>query len=101
MDCCGTHFAQAPARREPGRSRRGTESMRGVILAAGRGARLNGGNGDMPKCLVTVGGETLLARNVRVLREAGIEDVVVVVGCAAETVRRSLADVTFVDNPQF
>lgn len=75
--------------------------MRGVILAAGRGARLNGGNGDMPKCLVTVGGETLLARNVRLLREAGIDDIVVVVGCAADTVRRSLPGVTFVDNPQF
>jgi len=75
--------------------------MRGVILAAGRGARLNGGNGDMPKCLVTVGGETLLARNVRLLREAGIDDVVIVVGCAAETVRRSLSDVTFVENSQF
>jgi choline kinase len=75
--------------------------MRGVILAAGRGARLHGGNSDMPKCLVTVGGETLLGRNVRLLREAGIDDVVVVVGCAADTVRRSLADVTFVENAQF
>ncbi len=75
--------------------------MRGVILAAGRGARLNGGNGEMPKCLVTVGGETLLARNVRLLREAGIDDIVVVVGCAAETVRRSLPGVSFVENAQF
>jgi choline kinase len=75
--------------------------MRGVILAAGRGSRLNGGNGDMPKCLVTVGGETLLSRNVRLLRTAGIDDIVIVVGCAAETVRRSLPDVTFVENPIF
>src|SRR5690606_9520583 len=78
-----------------GLTTRGQGGMKGVILAAGRGARLNGGNGDMPKCLVTVGGETLLARNVRVLREAGIDDVVVVVGCAADTVRRSVPDVTF------
>jgi L-glutamine-phosphate cytidylyltransferase len=75
--------------------------MRGVILAAGRGSRLNGGNGDMPKCLVTVGGETLLSRNIRILRAAGIDDVTVVVGCAAETVRRSVPDVTFVDNEIF
>jgi L-glutamine-phosphate cytidylyltransferase len=74
--------------------------MRGVILAAGRGSRLNGG-GDMPKCLVTVGGETLLSRNVRVLRAAGIDDIVIVVGCAAETVRRTLPGVTFVENPIF
>lgn len=75
--------------------------MKGIILAAGRGARLNGTNSDMPKCLVTVGGETMLSRNIRMLRGAGVSEVVVVVGCAAETVRRSISDVTFVDNPIF
>jgi len=75
--------------------------MRGIILAAGRGSRLNGGRGDMPKCLVTVGGETLLSRNVRILRAAGIEDVTIVVGCAAETVRRTMPDLSFVENPIF
>jgi choline kinase len=75
--------------------------MKGIILAAGRGARLNGGNNDMPKCLVTLGGETLLSRNVRLLRSAGIQDVVVVVGCAAETVRRTCQGVEFVENARF
>jgi L-glutamine-phosphate cytidylyltransferase len=75
--------------------------MRGVILAAGRGARLNGGRGDMPKCLVTLGGETMLSRNVRLLRAAGLDEVVVVVGCAADTVRRTIRDVTFVENREF
>jgi len=75
--------------------------MRGIILAAGRGSRLNGGRGDMPKCLVTVGGETLLSRNVRILRAAGIEDVTIVVGCAADTVRRTMPDLSFVENPIF
>jgi L-glutamine-phosphate cytidylyltransferase len=78
--------------------------MRGIILAAGKGARLNGGNGDMPKCLVTLGGETMLARNIRMLRRAGVDEVTVVVGCAAETVRRSCgsaAGVGFVENAQF
>lgn len=75
--------------------------MKGVILAAGRGARLNGGNSSMPKCLVTLGGETLLARNIRLLRTAGVDDIVVVVGCAAETVRSSCRHVTFVENARF
>jgi choline kinase len=75
--------------------------MKGVILAAGRGARLNGGNGEMPKCLVTLGGETLLSRNIRILRAAGVDEIVVVVGCAAETVRRSCSGVTFVENAIF
>jgi L-glutamine-phosphate cytidylyltransferase len=75
--------------------------MRGVILAAGRGARLNGGKGDMPKCLVTLDGETMLSRNIRLLRRAGIDDIVVVVGCAADTVRRTCHGVTFVENTIF
>ena len=75
--------------------------MKGIILAAGRGARLNGGRGDMPKCLVTLGGETMLSRNVRLLRAAGIADVAVVIGCAADTVRRTCPDATFVENERF
>jgi choline kinase len=62
---------------------------------------LNGNRGDMPKCLVTLGGETMLSRNVRLLRSAGIDDIVVIVGCAADTVRRTCADVTFVENERF
>src|SRR5881398_439861 len=62
--------------------------MRGVILAAGKGSRLNGTAGDKPKCLVEVGGMTLLERQIRVLKKAGIADIVVVVGCQADRVRR-------------
>jgi L-glutamine-phosphate cytidylyltransferase len=75
--------------------------MKGIILAAGRGARLTGGNNDMPKCLVSLGGETLLSRNIRLLRGAGIDEVVVVVGCAADTVRRTCPGVQFVENARF
>jgi choline kinase len=78
-----------------------TETMKGIILAAGRGARLTGGNNDMPKCLVALGGETLLSRNIRLLRNAGIDDVVVVIGCAADTVRRTCHGVEFVENARF
>ena len=42
--------------------------MRGVILAAGKGSRLNGTAGDKPKCLVEVGGMTLVERQIRALR---------------------------------
>jgi choline kinase len=73
----------------------------GVILAAGRGARLNGNRPGLPKCLVTLGGETMLARNVRILRAAGVSRIVVVVGCAAALVRRSCPEVTFVENTRF
>ena len=76
--------------------------MRGVILAAGRGSRLNGTAGDKPKCLVRAGGMTLLERQVRTLRRAGIDDIVVVVGCQAERVRQSCGrDVRYVENFRF
>lgn len=75
--------------------------MKGIILAAGRGARLTGGANDMPKCLVALDGETLLSRNVRLLRGAGVDEVVAVIGCAADTVRRTVQGVQFVENARF
>ena len=77
-------------------------SMRGIILAAGRGSRLNGVAGDAPKCLVRLGGLTLIERQIRTLRAAGIDEIAVVVGCQAERVRQSLGrGVTCVENPRF
>lgn len=59
------------------------------------------GSGTLPKCLATVGGETLLSRNIRLLRDAGLDDIVVVIGCGAQMVRRSCTGVTFVENARF
>lgn len=76
--------------------------MRAVILAAGKGSRLNGTAGDKPKCLVDVGGLTLLERQIRTLRQAGIDDIAVVVGCQPERVRAACdSGVTFVENCRF
>ena len=44
--------------------------MRGIILAAGKGSRLNGTAGESPKCLVEAGGVTLLERQIRALCSA-------------------------------
>ena len=54
----------------------------GLLLAAGAGRRMGG-----PKALVVLGGEPLVQRGVRVLREGGCSPVVVVVGASAELVR--------------
>jgi choline kinase len=76
--------------------------MRGIILAAGKGSRLNGTAGELPKCLVKVGGTTLVERQVRALRRAGINDIAVVVGCQAEQVRRACGqEVTYVENTNY
>lgn len=76
--------------------------MRGIVLAAGRGSRLNGTAGDKPKCLVRLGGMTLLERQIRSLRRAGLDDIVVVVGCQADRVRQSCGSgVRYVENFRF
>src|SRR5260370_42527118 len=49
------------------------------MLAAGRGERLRAQGPDLPKPLVKLDGETLLARQTRVLLEAGVDRVGAVV----------------------
>ena len=64
--------------------------MRGSFSRRAKGSRLNGTAGDKPKCLVEAGGMTLLDRQIRALELAGIDDIVVVVGCQADRVRASV-----------
>ena len=75
--------------------------MKAIILAAGKGTRLNGQD-LKPKCLFEVGDQTLLARQVEALHEAGINDIVIVLGFEAERIR-SLYEHTasFVINSRF
>jgi choline kinase len=76
--------------------------MRGIILAAGKGSRLNGTAGESPKCLVELGGMTLVERQVQVLRAAGVDDIVMVVGCQADRVRRACGHrITYVENARY
>ncbi len=73
--------------------------MTGVILAAGVGARLGL---SVPKgLLVLPSGETILARQVRIMKAARIQDIVVVVGFKKETVKEALSGVRFAFNPRF
>ena len=76
--------------------------MRGIILAAGKGSRLNGTAKESPKCLVEAGGLTLVERQIRALRQVGIQDITVVVGCQADRVRRACGHgITYVENTQY
>ena len=75
--------------------------MKAIILAAGKGTRLNGVD-LKPKCLFEVGGRTLLDRQVSALAEAQINDVVLVLGFEAERIRRHCRPTTsFVINSRF
>jgi choline kinase len=76
--------------------------VKGIILAAGKGSRLNGTIGDKPKCLLRVGGKTLVERQIDALRDAGIDDIVIVVGCQADHVRRTCGKrITYIENTRF
>lgn len=51
--------------------------MNAMILAAGRGTRLGELGRAVPKVLVNVGGEPLLTRQIRYLKEGGVERIVI------------------------
>ena len=61
--------------------------MIGVILAAGMAKRLRPLTDTKPKCLLEVGGRTLLERTVRAMQQAGITEFVVVTGYRGEQIR--------------
>lgn len=76
--------------------------MRAIILAAGKGGRLNGTAEERPKCLVEVGGMSLIDRQVAALRDAGVDDIAIVVGCHAERVRKACGKhITYVENTRY
>lgn len=67
--------------------------MKGIILSAGQGRRLLPLTQDLPKCLLSIGGCTVLGWQLRMLAAAGIDRVVVVVGFGAAAVERELAEI--------
>ncbi len=73
----------------------------GIVLAGGKSSRMG-----RPKALLPIGssGDTFFDRVTRTLLEAGIQDVIVVVGADAEAIRagaRPRSGVRIVDNPDY
>jgi len=54
--------------------------IKAIILAAGRGSRLNQINRELPKGEITVQGKTLIQRHIENLREIGINEIAIVTG---------------------
>ena len=70
-----------------------------IILAAGQGTRLLPYTKDRPKCLLKVGGKTILEHQVDALCAHGVDRITVVVGYLAERVREALgARAQYIDN---
>ena len=73
--------------------------VRAVILAAGRGSRLNPLTRDRPKSLVTLGGKTLLEWQLASLRAAGVSDIAVVRGYRGEMI--DLPGLAYLENAEW
>lgn len=76
-----------------------------VILAAGVGSRLRPLTDDRPKALVEVGGETIIARALRLLASYGVQKVILATGYRHDALERALAGapvpVSYRHNPEF
>ena len=75
--------------------------MRAVILAAGKGSRLNH-SAENVKCLLKFGSSALIELQCQFLRQCGVNEISVVVGFEAERVRSVCGpDIEYIENPIF
>lgn len=63
--------------------------MKAIILAAGKGTRLNKYTNNLPKCMLEFKGKTLIQRQVDTLRACNINDIVIVKGYMPEKIQIS------------
>lgn len=77
--------------------------MRAVILAAGKSSRLRPLTAEKPKCLLEVGGSTVLDRQIAALNENNITTIAIVTGYQSEKIKAHLEgqDITFIDNTEY
>jgi len=76
--------------------------VKAIIMAAGIGSRLQSVIGDTPKSLIMAGGETLIARMVRILKSRNVTDITVITGYKKEHIHRILGpQVKYFDNPLY
>jgi L-glutamine-phosphate cytidylyltransferase len=68
------------------------ELMKAIILAAGKGSRLYPITLNKPKGLLKIGNETILDRLIRQFKEAGVSDIVIVIGYQKEKIREHFDD---------
>jgi bifunctional UDP-N-acetylglucosamine pyrophosphorylase/glucosamine-1-phosphate N-acetyltransferase len=66
--------------------------MKGYILAAGEGVRMRPLTSNIPKPLLPVAGKPFLEHNIESLKEAGIRDLILLVGWRAQRIREHFGD---------
>ena len=79
-----------------------TQIKQAIILAAGQGRRLLPYTKDRPKCLLDVGGKTILEHQVEALLSQRVERITVVTGYLSHKVRQVLGQrVQYIENPHY
>lgn len=71
--------------------------MRAIILAAGRSRRIRSLTEDRPKCLLDLGGSTILGYQLNAILSCGIERVTIVTGYLKERIDEFLNEVGYSD----
>src|SRR3990167_10559502 len=64
--------------------------MKAIILAGGMARRLRPITNDLPKCLLNVGGKTIIDRQIDSLFREGVEEIIVVTGFKSELVEQHI-----------
>ena len=70
--------------------------MKAIIIAAGTGTRLGKNDSKLPKALLEVNDQTILSRQISILKKMGIEEIIVITGPYAE--KFPSIDVTYVND---
>jgi len=73
--------------------------MKAIILAAGEDSRLGKIGERRPKCLIKIGGNTLLEIQINTLYACGIDDISVVRGYEGEKI--DVPGLKYYDNPDY
>ena len=81
--------------------------MQALMLAAGMGKRLAKFTQDNTKCMVEVNGKKLIEKTIEILKQNGINKLVIVVGFKKEKLKKYVKDnirgieVVFIDNEEY
>lgn len=77
--------------------------MRAILLAAGMGTRLRPITNNTPKSLIKINGEPLIERQIKFLKEIGVDEIVVITGYLSDKFNylKEKYDITLVRNEKY
>lgn len=81
--------------------------MKALILNSGLGSRMGSLTADRPKCMTELAGETILSRQLRLLEQAGVRDIVITTGAHESALTeyckkwKNSLNIAFVHNPVY